>query len=45
VKNKIIIIEVGSTVTKAFLFENANIKCIIPSDLNLINGVINDIKS
>lgn len=27
------------------IFENANIKWIIPSDLNLINGVINDLYS
>lgn len=27
------------------IFERANIKYIIPSDLNLINGVINDIKN
>lgn len=27
------------------IFERSNIKYIIPSDLNLINGVINDIKS
>ena len=26
------------------LFRKANVKWIIPSDLNLINGVINDIK-
>ncbi len=27
------------------VFERANIKWIVPSDLNLINGVINDINS
>lgn len=27
------------------IFENANIKWIVPSDLNLINGVINDLES
>jgi len=26
------------------LFKKANIKWVIPSDLNLINGVINDLK-
>ena len=26
------------------LFKKANVKWIIPSDLNLINGVINDLK-
>ena len=27
------------------IFEKANIKYVIPSDLNLINGVINDMKN
>lgn len=35
---------VGAVLPQA-IFELANIKIIIPSDLNLINGVINDIKS